>query len=110
MQTVPAALTRIQTLIEDDDVPPHVQLKASTEVLDRVGVRGGTEIDVKVEDGSADPAEALQVRLEQLRERAAASAARTSLPENTSDHSIIDGEIIPDDHDQDQLSLFGDDE
>lgn len=46
-----------------------VRLKAATEVLDRAGVRGGTEVDVTVREGQ-DPADLLRKRLEQLRANA----------------------------------------
>lgn len=45
-----------------------VRLKAATEVLDRAGLRGGTELDVKVEAG-VDPAQVLRERLAQLKRR-----------------------------------------
>jgi hypothetical protein len=46
-----------------------VRLKASTEVLDRAGVRGGTEIDMNVSVAQADPGEQLQQKLDALKKR-----------------------------------------
>lgn len=46
-----------------------VRLKAASEILDRVGVRGGFEVAVEVED-KRDSVELLESRLETLRERA----------------------------------------
>lgn len=43
-----AAVTRLETLMETA-TSEQVQLKASTELLDRVGIRGGVEVDQKVE-------------------------------------------------------------
>lgn len=45
-----------------------VKLKSYTEVLDRAGVRGGTELDVSINDNT-DPATLLRERMEQLRRR-----------------------------------------
>jgi hypothetical protein len=101
MKTVPAALTAIDDLITDDDTPPAVRLKASTEVLDRVGVRGGVEIDMHVE--TEDPGDVLSVRLEQLRTRAI--AAREAM-EAASAPRVIEGVVV---HTNDgQLDLFAD--
>ena len=45
-----------------------VRLKATTEVLDRAGVRGGVEVDVNVSE-SQNPGDVLRERLEQLKKR-----------------------------------------
>jgi hypothetical protein len=105
LQAVPSAINRIEALIEDTsgEIPASVQLKASTEVLDRVGVRGGTEIDVRMEDGES-PADTLRERLEQLRRRAAETEALAA-----GRAQIIEGEIVVDDHDG-QLPLFADED
>lgn len=104
MRMVPAALDRIDQIITDDDadIPASVRLKASTEVLDRVGVRGGAELDVRVEDG-VDPAQTLLTRLETLRTRAVQTAASLGQP----DPRVIEGVVVPS-GDQDQLPLFED--
>lgn len=99
LQVVPAALTRIEQIITDDDedIPASVRLKASTEVLDRVGVRGGTEIDVTVE-AAEDAGSVLAARLQQLRDRAQTVVT-------AAEGDVVDAEII---EDQDQLPLFDD--
>lgn len=78
LRLTPAAVNRIEKLIEDDSTPHHVQLKASTEVLDRIGVRGGTELTVQTEDSAIDPVDILRSKLDNLasraRERAEAEA------------------------------------
>lgn len=56
-----------------------VRLKAATEVLDRSGVRGGTELDVQVTDGRVDAAALLRDKVEQMRAR------------------VIEGEVVPPD-------------
>lgn len=58
-----------------------VRLKAATEILDRAGVRGGTEIDVKVSNEQS-PADMLRSKLEELRKRTAPVT--------------IDGEVVED--------------
>lgn len=58
-----------------------VRLKAATEVLDRAGVRGGTEVDVSI-TASQDPGQLLRDRLAQLRRR--------------TEETIIDGELAGD--------------
>lgn len=45
-----------------------IRLKAATEILDRIGVRGGFELEVEVKQ-TENPAEILSKRLELLRER-----------------------------------------
>jgi len=45
-----------------------VRLKATTEVLDRAGVRGGVEVDVNVSE-TQNPGDVLRERLEQLKRR-----------------------------------------
>jgi uncharacterized protein (UPF0147 family) len=70
LRMVPTAAATIAQLIEDEDVPANVRLKAATEVLDRVGVRGGTEIDIRAEvtsDPSADIRRRLEAMAESLR-------------------------------------------
>jgi hypothetical protein len=52
-----------------------VRLKAATEILDRVGVRGGVEIDHHVEVEQVDPAAAVRERLARLSERREIMAA-----------------------------------
>lgn len=46
-----------------------VRLKASTEILDRAGVRGGVEVDINAEVTHVDPGTALQDRLTKLAKR-----------------------------------------
>ncbi len=58
-----------------------VRLGAAKEVLDRAGVRGGTEVDVVV-SSSAAPADILRERLAKLKDRSVAA-----------DRGVIDGEL-----------------
>ena len=68
IRAAPYAVERLVDLARDPEVNPAVSLKASTEILDRVGVRGGTELDVKVEAAETSPAEVIRGRLARLAE------------------------------------------
>lgn len=73
-----------------------IRLKAATEVLDRVGVRGGFEIDVEVSH-TEDPADVLKQRLATLRERGLAS-------QQYIESEIVDAEEVDEQtHGQDTL-------
>jgi len=71
MQSAPYAVDVLEELMENATVE-QVRLKASTEILDRAGVRGGMELDVGVEvtDGRS-PAQIVAERLARLAEGAA---------------------------------------
>jgi hypothetical protein len=70
MQSAPYAVDVLEQLMESAESEP-VRLKASTEILDRAGVRAGMDlnIDVEVTDGRS-PAQILQERLGRLAEGA----------------------------------------
>lgn len=58
-------------VIEDlaqNSISDAVRLKAAESILDRVGVRGGVEIDVQVDD-KRDPSDVLRDRINTLRQR-----------------------------------------
>lgn len=82
LRTAPYAVEALTELVRDTDINPAVRLKASTEVLDRVGVRGGTEVDVNVTsgDGELSPAEVIRARLDRL----AALAVSPAVPSGSS--------------------------
>lgn len=54
--------------LAENSASDAVRLKATTEVLDRAGVRGGVEVDVNVED-KRSPADVLRQKISELRER-----------------------------------------
>lgn len=83
----PMALDVMEELMTDEDVSPAVRLKAATETLDRIGVRGGTEMDVRVETTVADPAAEIRARLDRL-----APLAVSAVPEepDSGDPEITD--------------------
>lgn len=76
LRLIPKATDTLARMLDSDDIPANVQLKAATEVYDRVGIRGGTELDIKAEV-SSDPAADIRRRLDAMRDgliQASASA------------------------------------
>lgn len=77
-----------------------VMLKASTEILDRAGVRGGVEIDHNVHVDETDPSAVIRDRLAQLAERqeqarlASEQRERARLEIESAD--VVEGEVISD--------------
>lgn len=64
-QAAPAALEILEHLMESAESEP-VKLKAATEILDRAGVRGGIEIDAKVDITERPAEDILRERLLRL--------------------------------------------
>ena len=64
-QAAPAALEILEQLMESAESEP-VKLKAATEILDRAGVRGGIEIDAKVDINERPSEDILRERLLRL--------------------------------------------
>ncbi len=74
-QAAPYAVDVLEELMETASSEP-VRLKASTEILDRAGVRGGVEFDAKITVNDArDPAEIVAERLQRLAAGASQVAA-----------------------------------
>jgi len=77
-----------------------VRLKASTEILDRAGVSGKTDVDINLNVSQADPSEALAERLRDLAKRNAAAVTQepdtleTPQLEQAPADEIIEVEII----------------
>lgn len=64
-QAAPKAVEVLEQLMESAESEP-VKLKAATELLDRAGIRGGVEIDAKLEIDVRPAAELIQERLKRL--------------------------------------------
>lgn len=94
IQAAPYAVDVLEDLMENAISEP-VKLKASTEILDRAGIRGGMDIglDVEVTD-SRTPAQIIGERLARLADGAARTASL--LPEDT---NIRDAEVVTDEED-----------
>jgi hypothetical protein len=96
-QAAPYAVDVLEDLMETATSEP-VRLKASTEILDRAGVRGGTEFDVGVKVIDDRPAAVIiQERLQRLASTAVTVAA--TLTENGEVIEIESDEIIIEEED-----------
>lgn len=97
-QAAPKAVEVLEQLMESAESEP-VKLKAATEILDRAGVRGGIEIDAKLEVDIRPAAELIQERLRRLRPGTSditliPTAERMGLTSSTS--NIEDAEVEDD--------------
>lgn len=95
-QAAPYAVDVLEDLMENAASEP-VRLKASTEILDRAGVRGGVEFDARIEvsDGRS-PAQVVAERLDRLAAGAAAiqaTLAAAAIPIETTGSDIDDTEV-----------------
>lgn len=92
VQAAPYAVDILEDLMESAVSEP-VKLKASTEILDRAGVRGGVELDVGVDVSDArSPAQIIGERLSRL----ADGAQRTARDLAEEDANIQDAEVVTD--------------
>jgi hypothetical protein len=91
IQAAPYAVDVLEDLMENAVSEP-VKLKASTEILDRAGIRGGMELDVGVEvtDGRS-PAQIIGERLSRLADGARRTARDLAFEE------IADAEVVIED-------------
>jgi len=105
-QAAPYAVDVLEDLMANATSEP-VKLKASTEILDRAGVRGGIEFDARLEvSDSRAPADIVAERLQRLAGGAVELAARlagagTRVP---SDVDIEDAEVVDDQRSEEQPS------
>ena len=99
VQSAPYAVDTLEELMQYATSEP-VRLKASTEILDRAGVRGGIELDATVTTGERPAADIISERLERLRAGAMIVAGeivdRATNPETASDE-IEDAQEVTDD-------------
>lgn len=98
-QAAPYAVDVLEDLMENAESEP-VRLKASAEILDRAGVRGGVEFDANINvHDSRPPATIVAERLQRLASGAIEMAAKLSaagieVPKDESD--IVDAEVVSD--------------
>ena len=90
-QAAPAAVAMLEQLMESAESEP-VKLKAATEILDRAGVRGGIEIDAKIELDVRPAADVISERLARLLPTASAITAK--LEEAAATDEIVDAEVV----------------
>lgn len=101
IQAAPYAVDVLEDLMENAESEP-VRLKASTEILDRAGVRGGQDLNVEVEVSMSRPAaQVIAERLARLADGASAIAARVQALETPDitdepDEDIEEAEIVED--------------
>lgn len=89
VQAAPYAVDVLEDLMENASSEP-VRLKASTEILDRAGVRGGVEFDARVEVSDGRPAE--QVVLERLQRLAQGAVVLAGALGESAD--IVDADVV----------------
>lgn len=97
IQAAPYAVDVLEDMMENAESEP-VKLKAATEILDRAGVRGGSELLVDVEVNDARPPHVVVAeRLQRLAQGAANIQAMLDAASDSED--ITDAEIVsnPDD-------------
>jgi len=104
-QAAPYAVDVLEELMESATSEP-VRLKASTEILDRAGVRGGVEFDANINVSTdRSPAQVIAERLQRLAGGAAqtaASLASAGVSSNdNSDDDIQDAEIVEEEENSD---------
>lgn len=89
IQAAPYAVDMLEELMESAVSEP-VKLKASTEILDRAGVRGGMEIDVGLDvSDSRSPAQIIAERLARLSDGAMRTARALSETEDIADAEVV---------------------
>ena len=91
IQAAPYAVDVLEDMMENAESEP-VKLKAATEILDRAGVRGGSELLVDVEVNDARPAHVIVA--ERLQRLAAGAAGIAGILE--ANNQIIDAEVVED--------------
>lgn len=97
LRTGPYAVEALAELVRDTEINPAVRLKASTEVLDRIGIKGGSELTVEVvSNGELSPAETIRARLDRL------ASIASSVSSGAADESeIMEAELVPEEDDDD---------
>jgi hypothetical protein len=92
----PDVVDELERLVYQGDTDT-VKLKAMTEILDRAGIRGGTEIDVHHDVEVTVSAEQITGKLDQLKQRTEKRAelearARDTVVAET--HETVEGEVV----------------
>lgn len=97
MQSAPKAVDVLESLLEADSEP--IRLKASTELLDRAGIRGGIEIDntvtIEVKPSAAQIREKLkQLNAAQTPEEIGNIDVTVTEPNAEADTVTVDAEVV----------------
>jgi hypothetical protein len=99
LQAAPAAADGLIELSETA-AGEAVRLKAQTEILDRAGVRAGSEIDVTVRDETTDHAAIVRERLEKLAKAAVSRELEAKAAAEAESGDIVEAEVVTDDVDR----------
>lgn len=100
VQSAPYAVDTLEELMQYATSEP-VRLKASTEILDRAGVRGGIELDATVTTGERPASEIIAERLDRLRAGAVIIAgeivdrAISVTPNDVTEAEVVSGDDNP---------------
>lgn len=96
-QLTEPAMAALEDLVLNSTVP-HVKLKAATEILDRTGMRGGSELTIsgQVDHTLETPSEQVMKKLQDLQEKLQPKAVEATQP----DEVIIEAEIVEVEDDQ----------
>lgn len=97
VQSAPYAVDTLEELMQHATSEP-VRLKASTEILDRAGVRGGIELDAMVSTGERSATEIIAERLDRLRAGAVVIAGEiVDRAISTTPNDVTEAEVVSDD-------------
>jgi len=96
VQSAPYAVDTLEELMQYAASEP-VRLKASTEILDRAGVRGGIELDAMVTTGERPATDIISERLERLRAGAVIIAGEIVDRAINSETEVVDAVEVTDD-------------
>lgn len=92
--------------LADNAASETVRLKANTELLDRVNIRGGTDVNVEVTIDTRQPVEILAERLDRLKKDrqkiGEIEAKRAAEDAAAADADIIDAEVVEDEGDSNE--------
>ncbi len=97
VEAMPAMVDELEGMVYDPEAPHNVRLKAITEMMDRGGIRAGSEVDVSgtVSLDGGDAADVIRARLGDLAERLA-EARRDEPPvmDATDVVDVVDAEVV----------------
>jgi hypothetical protein len=99
---VPKAVATAEKVMDDEDAPAGIRLKAAAEVLDRTGYARGVDVRIEGQVNVIDVTAIINSRLDALRDAAirahpAGSSHGTGGAGGAGAGEIVDGELVPDD-------------
>lgn len=94
LRLVPKAIGTLEDVMNDEDAPEGVRVKAAESVLDRTGYGKGLEINLNAKVEIEDPLVTLRERLDGLRDAQMEAAARMAAEAAAEERGIEDGSIV----------------